>query len=375
MSDVLCAHSSEKETAAALAELAPQVASVADAKAVLFFCSANHDGLAIHAKLKELAPGAEILGCTTSGEFTHQEYSQGGVVIMALGAAKVRRCAAALAEFDKGQSVEEAIHAAARDIGRRLSVDLRELDPTNWVGVLLNESLKGNEEEVNEILGHVAPLLSFLGGSAGDNLQVKETKVFYDGRESACGSAMLLMELAVPHVIIKSCSFEATDRKMTITRMEGRMLYEIDGKPAVPTYAEYVGVKVEELGHMVFMAHPLGIIIDGEPWVRSPAAVLPDGGMRIGCKILEGTQVYLLKPTDLVSDTRKALDKGVQDLGRRPSAALLFNCAHRQVEIMVKQLETPFREAIGQFPVAGFHSYGESWLAHMNQTLIGLILG
>jgi hypothetical protein len=45
------------------------------------------------------------------------------------------------------------------------------------------------------------------------------------------------------------------------------------------------------------------------------------------------------------------------------------------MEIKVKQLEKPFREVLAEFPVAGFHSYGESWLAHMNQTLIGLLLG
>jgi hypothetical protein len=41
----------------------------------------------------------------------------------------------------------------------------------------------------------------------------------------------------------------------------------------------------------------------------------------------------------------------------------------------MKQLEAPFCQAIDAFPVAGFHSYGESWLAHMNQTLIALLLG
>ena len=101
----------------------------------------------------------------------------------------------------------------------------------------------------------------------------------------------------------------------------------------------------------------------------------PNGGLRIGCKLLPGTWVNLLKPTDLVGDTRSALAKGAARLGTTPSAALLFNCAHRQVEIQVKQLEAPFRDAISPFPVAGFHSYGESWLAHMNQTLIGLLLG
>ena len=45
------------------------------------------------------------------------------------------------------------------------------------------------------------------------------------------------------------------------------------------------------------------------------------------------------------------------------------------VRAEIKGLEAPFCEAIASFPVAGFHSYGESWLAHMNQTFIALLLG
>jgi hypothetical protein len=280
-----------------------------------------------------------------------------------------------MAEYDKGETVEAAVHSAANRMAQKLQVDLREVDPNGWVGVVLHEGMKGNEEEVNSVLGYIAPFLSFLGGSAGDNYKLKETFVFYDGRVSGCGSVFLLMELAVPYVIVKTCSFEETPISMRIDKVQGRVVYEIDGQPAVPTYAAKVGVKPEELGHPVFLANPLGLIIEGEPWVRSPIAILPDGGLLFGCKILEGAELKLLKNTDLVGDTKSALAKGVAKLGKTPSAGLLFNCAHRCIEIQIKHLEAPFCEAISEFPVAGFHSYGESWLAHMNQTLIALLLG
>jgi hypothetical protein len=239
----------------------------------------------------------------------------------------------------------------------------------------LHEGLKGNEEEANAVLGHVAPFLSFLGGSAGDNVRLKETLVFYDGQASNCGSVMMLMEMAVPFVIVKTCSFEPTPTKLRIGRVQGRVVYEIDGQPAVPTYAAKIGVSPEALGPPVFMANPLGLMIDGEPWVRSPIAILPDGGLLFGCKIIEGAELNLLKSTDLVGDTKDALGRGAAKLDGRPSVGLLFNCAHRCIEIQMKHLEAPFCGAIAGFPVAGFHSYGESWLAHMNQMLIALLLG
>ena len=371
--DVVCTHSDRQNTPEAIRELLAALDGI-DPVAILFFCSANHDGLAIERELKALAPSAEVVGCTTSGEFTDRAYSQGGVSVVALSHAKVRRCAAALAEYDKGRTVEQAIHAAARQIAERLEIDLREVDPERWVGIVLHEGMKGNEEEANAVLGHVAPFLSFLGGSAGDNLQQKETRVFYEGRSSNCGSVMLLMELAVPYVIVKTCSFEPTPVRMRIGRVEGRVVYEIDGRPAVQEYAAKVGVAPEALGHPVFMANPLGLMIEGEPWVRSPIAAFPDGGLLFGCKIFEGAELNLLRSTDLVGDTKSALSKAAEKLGHRPSAGILFNCAHRCVEIEIKHLRQPFCDAIADFPVAGFHSYGESWLAHMNQMLIGLLI-
>jgi hypothetical protein len=380
--DVVRAQSAKPDTAEALAELRPELLDI-DPVVVLFFCSANHDGLRIQTELKRLAPGAQVMGCTTSGEFTDMLMTgtptppdtKGGVVIVALSSAKVRRCATALAEYDRGASVEDAVKDATKRMAQSLAVDMRELDPQNWVGVVLNEGMNGNEEEVAAVLGHVAPFLSFVGGSAGDNLLIKECTVFCEGRKSSNGSALLLMELAVPYTILKTCSFEATETRVRIDRVKHRIVYEIDGQPALQRYAEIVGVKPEEVGNLVFMSNPLGLMIEGEPWVRSPVALLPDGGIMFGCRLIEGAEFHLLRSTELVGDTRRALAEGAERLGREPSIGLLFNCAHRCVEIQAKHIEDRFLAAISSFPVAGFHSYGESYLAQLNQTLIGLLLG
>lgn len=372
--DVVCAHSRRIDTATALGELKSQLGGIQPV-VVLFFCSSNHDGMLIQSQLKALLPSALVIGCTTSGEFTNRGMSQGGIVVLALSSAKVRRCAVAIAEYDKGESVEAAVGAATARISEALGVDMRKLNPDNWVGVVLNEGMNGNEEDVAATLGHVAPFLSFVGGSAGDNLTIKQCTVFCEGRSSSNGSVLLLMELAVPYVIVKTCSFEPTEKRVRITRVQHRIVHEIDGQPALRRYAEIVGVKPEEVDNVVFMMNPLGLMIDGAPWVRSPVALMPDGGIMFGCRLLEGSELHLLKTTELVGDTKQALAAGAKRLGRTPSVGLLFNCAHRCVEIEAKGIDAQFTEAISAFPAIGFNSYGESYLAQLNQTLIGLLLG
>jgi len=371
---VVRAHSAATETAQALAELKPLLSDI-EPVIILFFCSSNHDGVRIQTELKALAPSAQVVGCTTAGEFTDLAMSQDGVSMLALSRAKVLRCASTLAEFDKGESVETAMHGAATRIATSLGVDLRELNPEQWVGIVLNEGLHGHEEDVALTLTHVAPFLSFVGGSAGDNFKLQECTLFCEGKKSTNGSVLVLLELAVPHVIVKTSSFEPTQTSVRIGRVKHRIVYEIDGQPALVRYAELVGAKPEELGPAIFMGAPLGLMIDGEPWVRSPIAPMPDGGLMFGCRILEGSELYLLRSTDLIRDTREALASGAKKLGREPSVGLLFNCAHRCMEMQVKQLDGQFQGAISAFPVVGFHSYGESYLAQLNNTLVALLFG
>jgi hypothetical protein len=38
-------------------------------------------------------------------------------------------------------------------------------------------------------------------------------------------------------------------------------------------------------------------------------------------------------------------------------------------------LEKPYIATFGSIPAAGFHTYGESWLGHMNYSLTGLVFG
>jgi hypothetical protein len=371
--DVVRAHSPQLDTSAALAELTPQLAGV-EPSLVLFFCSSNHDGLQIQRELQALARSATVAGCTTAGELSDRALSDGGVVLVALSRSKVKRCAAVLTDYE-GKDVETEVLGAARTLEERLQVSLRELSPDNWVGILLNEALHGLEDDVVDVVGHVAPLLSFVGGSAGDNLKSVQCTVFAEGRKSSNGSVLLLLELAVPYVVVKTCSFEATQTKVQITRVQKRVVYEIDGQPALTRYAEIVGAPPEQLGDRVFMGNPLGVMIDGEPWVRAPTLRLPDGGIMFGARIIEGSELYLLHSTELVTDTRRALERGAAQLGKAPAIGILFNCAHRAIEIQVRQIQREFREAISAFPVVGFHSYGENYLTQLNQTLVGLLLG
>jgi hypothetical protein len=53
----------------------------------------------------------------------------------------------------------------------------------------------------------------------------------------------------------------------------------------------------------------------------------------------------------------------------------MFNCILRRLEMDQKDLGDEFVSTFGGIPASGFHTYGESWLGHINQTLTAVVFG
>lgn len=340
--------------------------------AVIVFNSPALDGAAIIATLGERYPSAQVVGCTTAGEFIERDGSVGGVSAMALPPGTVRAAHAVVAEFRGG--VENGIRVAAEQLGRQVGADLRTLDAKRYVGVVLLEGLRMKEEAANEALGAIAPQLAFVGGSAGDDLAFKETRVFHGGESSTDGAVLLLLDMAVPFTFTKTCSFEPTRHRFTITRADeaNRVVYELDGRPVLDVYAEALGTTPAKLSES-FMTNPVGMMLDGEAWIRSPQQALPDGGLKFYCRITEGSEIHVMRSTDLVGETKDAMSRAVKALGGRASGAILFNCILRRLELDTLGAHAGFREAFSGIATVGFHTYGESYVGHVNQTCTGLV--
>lgn len=71
----------------------------------------------------------------------------------------------------------------------------------------------------------------------------------------------------------------------------------------------------------------------------------------------------------MTDDVRSAHTQ--QHHAERAAAELML----RRFELDAKNLHGPFLEAFSGLQMAGFHTYGESYLAHINQTLTGLWFG
>ena len=373
---LISAHTTSAVTETVVNELAGTlVAAKADPALVVLFCGDELDGAAIAAGIVGRLPGAKIMGCSSAGEFTERGHGRNGAAVVAFPRSVAVRVATALVDISHG--IREGVGTAVEKLEAELGAPLRTLDPQRHVGLVLIDGLSGSEEEINQSLGRAAPFLSFVGGSAGDDLKFVRTWVTTDRAELSSGAVLAVLELNSSFTVLKTCSFVPSAQSFVVTKADlaARTVFALDDRPILDVYAEAVGVAPEQLDSAVFMAHPFGVMIDGLPWIRSPQQVTPDGGLKFYCRLPEDAKVHLMDPTDLVSDTRAALEQATEQLGGTVSGGVLFNCILRRLELDATDRHEEFRKIFDGIPVAGLHTYGESWLGHINQTCTGLLIG
>jgi hypothetical protein len=329
---------------------------------IIYFASPSIDPVALAAQLKEAFPDAAQIGCTTAGEITSGRMLKGGVAALALPREVVGDPVVELAA-PIGQQPENVVAALSR-LGARLDTPIRSLSQEH-LGIVLIDGLSRAEERVMDLLGDACDV-TFVGGAAGDDLQFRATHVAVDGRAATDAAALALLRPPRGFDLIKTQSFRLLPTRFVATRVDEptRTVLEFDGRPAAEAYADALSVTVQDLPRL-FMRHPVGLMVGDDPFVRSPMRV--DGrSVVFYCNIKEGMELALLESTDIVADTSRVV---AERLARGDVAALLnFHCILRTLELQDRGQTGAYGELFSTVPTAGFSTYGEELIGHMNQT-------
>jgi len=327
-----------------------------DPALVVFFSSPAHSLGDVGSALQAAFPRAAVLGCTTAGEIVSGHMQNGSMAGMALPRELVSDAAIAVVEDLKNPA---AVSSAWKTLAERMG-NPQDLD--NHVGLILVDGLSGAEEALIEQLGDLTDI-PFVGGSAGDDLAFRATLVSASGR--AYGHAAVLALLRVPngYRIIKTQSFRTLGKTLTATSVDEstRTVRQFNGVPAVRAYAVALGIEPAGLAAR-FMRNPLALMVGDEPFVRSPQRALEDGSIVFYCQIREGMELELLESTDIIGDTRHAVD------GEPHKALLVFNCILRTLDLRNQGRCEAYGALFAGTPSVGFSTYGEAYIGHINQT-------
>jgi hypothetical protein len=331
---------------------------------VVYFASPKFEPEALAAAVAGAFPSATTFGCTSSGELVSGAMTKGAIVAMGFDADVVSR--AEVAFVDGVKTSVDGIDKAFSNWETQIGTKMLDLDPERWLGIVLVDGLSGAEERVMDRIGNLTNVI-FIGGSAGDDVAFKKTLVAASGHAGSDAAVLALFECPNGFDVIKTQSFHATRQFLVPTKVDkaAREVIEFNGKPAVAAYAEALGVKAEDLAGQ-FMAHPLGLMIGGEPFVRSPQQVVGDS-VRFFCGVDEGMKLAVLESTSIVSDTKSVLAGALQ---RNPGAKglLNFNCILRTLELEATSQTEAYGKVFDAIQTVGFSTYGEEYMGHINQT-------
>jgi hypothetical protein len=300
-----------------------------------------------------------VIGCSTAGEILGTQISDESV-------------SAAIVRFDQtdlrmaSAPVPSADHSFSA--GQEIA---RQLNDASLKGIfVLSDGLCVNGSElVRGLNSHVAPSVVVTGGLAGDGDQFRRTWVLQDRRPQP--GFVTAVGFYGDRIQIGHGSKGGWDRfgpERCVTRSKGNILYELDGRPALQLYKEYLGDRAAGLP-ATGLLFPLALRSnesDSKSLVRTILAVDErEQSLTFAGDIPEGALAQLMKAnfdrlvegaSEAASSTKLSTDGGPCTL------AIAISCVGRRL-VLGERTEEEIEATLDVLPKGtrqiGFYSYGE----------------
>ncbi len=311
-------------------------------------------------QIQQFYPEANILIGSTAGNIVDETVTTNTVTLSALHFEKTR------ISFSE-TTIENQFDS--KNVGRKLA----EFLPTEGLvhSIVLSDGLSVNGSAlVRSINEHLPESVTVTGGLVGDGSKFEKTVVHCNGVPKSNNVALIGFYSDSLHVGYASKGgWKPTDKaehEFVITKSKENVLYELDGRPALEVYKEFLSEKAVDLPNSA-LPYPLQLILPGEgEVVRAVLSINEaDGGMNYAGDMPEGTTARLMHATEneLIASAKEAGVESVAALNNGPAQfALLVSCVGRKAVLGDRTHEeiTAVRQAIGpKAAIHGFYSYGE----------------
>jgi hypothetical protein len=189
------------------------------------------------AKLCEAYPRSIIMGCSTAGEIAGAQVNDASLSV-------------AVAKFENStlafSSTSIQSHADSCAAGEYLA---KSLLAEGLQGVfVLADGLKVNGSQLVKGLGHIPHHVPVTGGLAADGARFQRTWVIHEGQpKTGMVTAVGFYGDSFHMTHGARGGWETFGPERKITRSVSNVLYELDGKPALALYKEYLGELANDL--------------------------------------------------------------------------------------------------------------------------------
>ncbi|MBY0247676.1 MAG: FIST C-terminal domain-containing protein [Nitrospiraceae bacterium] len=304
-------------------------------------------------------PRSKVIGCSTAGEILGTQIFDESVsaAIVCFDHTDLRMASA------PARSVEDSF-AAGQEIAQQLNdSELRGI-------LVLSDGLGVNGSElVRGVNSQIPPSVVVTGGLAGDGDRFQRTWVLQDGRPQS--GFVTAVGFYGDHARIGHGSKGGWDRfgpERRVTKSKGNVLFELDGRPALQLYKEYLGDRADGLP-ATGLLFPLAVRADhtdSKSLVRTILAVNEtEHSLTFAGDIPEGALAQLMKANfdRLVQGASEAafstqVSTGVDSC----TLAIAISCVGRRL-VLGGRTEEEIEATLEVLPKGtkqiGFYSYGE----------------
>lgn len=309
------------------------------------------------AELKQAYPRSQVLGCSTAGEIfgDHVNDESLSVAVMKLEESSLRT-------EQRAVSGPEESYAAGARLAQQLSApDLR--------GVfVLSDGLKVNGSELVRGFASELPVgVPLTGGLAGDGSRFGHTWIA-EGATTKPGIIAAVglygSKLRIGHG--SNGGWDAFGPIRRVTRSKGNVLYELDGRPALALYKEYLGERASGLP-ATGLLFPLALrkdVNDDATIVRTILAVdEATQSMTFAGDIHEGYMAQLMRANfDRLVDGAHDAANEIPKESSGDVLAIAISCVGRRL-VLGERVEEEVEATLAALPSStqqiGFYSYGE----------------
>jgi hypothetical protein len=304
---------------------------------------------------------SHVVGCSTAGEIFGTELADKSLSVAVARFESGTRVATASASVDS----QDESFAAGESIARQLQ------DPSLRGVLLFSDGLNVNGSELVRGLNQILPKhVVVTGGLAGDGSRFQRTWVVHDG--TARPNMVCAAGLYGDHVTIGHGSKGGWDNfgpERLVTRSQGNVLVELDGRPALELYKEYLGELASGLP-ATGLLFPLALranATDEKSLVRTILAVdEAKQSMTFAGDMPEGSLARLMRANfDRLIDgaSEAATLAGAPHIGHADETlAIAISCVGRRL-VLGERAEEEIEATLDVLPAGtrqiGFYSYGE----------------
>jgi len=316
----------------------------------------------LFSSLRKWYPDANIILCSTAGEIADTHVRDNSLSICAINFEKTNL-----------QFVQEILQEgdSGEVIGGTLATELSK-DGLKHVMVFSDGLRVNGTSLVKGILAQLPNDISVTGGLVGDGADFKETVVGLN--QTPESGKVVMVGFYGENIKIGYGSLGGWDSfgpVRLITKSNKNVLYELDGKPALELYKQYLGDQADDLPSSGLL-FPLNLhLADGQSSVEVVRTLLAvneeDQSMTFAGDLPTGSSVNLMKANfdRLIDGAAGAAGMSSESLENNvPDLAILISCIGRKLVLKdrIEEETEAVKETLGGDEstfITGFYSYGE----------------